>query len=281
MRKFFIVLAALAVAIGVFSPAEAAKKKFSVSGYADNRKMDLDSSTGGNRTTKIKGKVRGGKLKGKTVAFYATNTHTAAQKRHYIGSAKLSSKGGYSKLFRPSEGGTYRIEIVKKAGGGRAAGTKTITVRAYEWPILSHFHDPAASTLTSRADKEQTGTGRSSTERWSTSYAIQGTGSAVFNTGGYDCWRFNLKLAISQDSRASTGTFQISQGATVLARQTMSKGDRYWEPSRSLSERFHPEQPFVVSIFPEDGAADPTAVRFILGNPKASCTFPSKTARYR
>jgi hypothetical protein len=281
VRKIMILVAALAVSIGMFSPAEAATKKYSVSGYADNRKMDLDSSTGGNRTTKIKGKVKGGKLKGKKVAFYATNTRTAAQKRRYIGSATLSSKGGYSKLFKPSEGGTYVIEVVKKAGSGRAAGSKKITVHAYEWPILSHFHDAAASTLVSRADKEQTGSGRSSSERWSTSYAIQGTGSAVFTTGGYMCWRFNLKLAVSQSSRDSTGTFQISQGSRVIARKTMSKGDRYWEPSRSLSETLHPELPFVVSVIPEAGATDPTAVRFILGNPKASCTYPSKSQRYR
>ncbi|MET1038279.1 MAG: hypothetical protein ABW075_08400 [Aeromicrobium sp.] len=281
MRKTLTVLAALAVSVGLFSPAEAATKKYSISGYADNRKMDLDSSTGDNRTTKIKGKVRGGKVKGKTVAFYATNTRTAAQKRRYIGSATLSAKGGFSKLFKPSEGGSYLIEVYKKAGSGRAAATKRITVHAYEWPSLSRFHDAAASTLVSRADKEQTGSGRSSSERWSTSYAIHGTGSAVFTTGGYNCWRFNLKLAISQQSRASTGTFQISQGSHVIARHTMSKGDHYWEPSRALSETLHSHLPVVVSISPEPGAADPTAVRFVLGNPKASCTYPTNSTPYR
>jgi hypothetical protein len=67
----------------------------------------------------------------------------------------------------------------------------------------------------------------------------------------------------------------------VLARQTMSKGDKYWEPSRTLSERFDANQPFVVSISSEAGAADPTAVRFVLGNPKASCTYPSRSTPYR
>jgi hypothetical protein len=287
MRKILIVIAAVAVSVGLFSPAEAAQKKFRVTGYSDNRKMDLDSSTGGNRTTTIKGRVTGARVKGKKVSFYATNTHAAAQKRRYIGSATLNKKGRFAKKFAPSEGGSYRIEIVKKAGGGRAAGSKTIIAHAYEWPSLSKFYDAAASNpdparpLVARADKEQTGNGRDASGRWSTSYAIQGTGSAVFTTGGYNCWRFNLKLAISQSSPASTGTFQISQGSRVLARQTMSKGDRYWEPSRTLSERFDANQPFVVSVSSEAGAADPTAVRFVLGNPKASCTYPSRSTPYR
>jgi len=287
MRKILIVIAALAVSIGMFSPAEAAQKKFRVSGYSDNRKMDLDSSTGGNRTTTIKGKVTGARVKGKKVYFYATNTHTAAQKRKYIGSAKLNKKGRFAKKFKPSEGGSYRIEIIKKAGGGRAAGSKIITAHAYEWPSLSRFYDAAASNpdparaLVGRADKEQTGNGRVASGRWSTSYAIQGTGSAVFSTGGYNCWRFNLKLAVSQSSPVSTGTFRISQGSRVLASKTMSKGDAYWEPSRTLSERFDANQPFVVSISPEAGASDPTAVRFVLGNPKASCTYPTRSAAYR
>ena len=289
MRKVLaIAFLSTCMAVALSSPAEArTSRHFSIGAHADNRKMDLDSSTGGNRTTTIKGKVKGAKVKGKKVSFYATNTHTAAQKRKYIGSAKLDKKGRFSKKFKPSEGGSYRIEIIKKAGSGRAAGSKTIIAHAYEWPILSHFYDAAASNpdparpLVTRADKEQTGNGRDASGRWSTSYAIQGTGAAVFTTGGYNCWRFNLKLAVSQSSPASTGTFRISQGNKVLAVKTMSKGDAYWEPSRSLSERFDANQPFVVSVSPEAGAADPTAVRFILGNPKASCTYPSKSAAYR
>jgi len=291
MRKILILLSVLALSVGTFASAEAAKtsRKFSISAYSDNRKMDLDSSSGGNRTTTIKGKVRGGKVKGGSVAIYVTNIHTRAQSRRYLGRAKLSSKGAFKKAFAPSEGGTYRVEIVKKGKGGRLGAVKTIVAHAYEWPILSAFYDETASSspdpsvaaaLVSRSDKEQTGNGTAPNERWSTSYAIHGTGKAVFNITGYNCWRFNLKLAVSKDSRAGGGTFQITQGSRVLASQTMHKGDRFWEPSRSLSESIDPDLPLIVSIAPESGAADPTAVRFVLGNPKASCTYPQKSTPY-
>lgn len=291
MRKLLIVLATLAVAAGMFSPAEAASKKtFSISAHADNRKMDLDSSTGGNRTTKITGRVKGGKVKGKKVSLYATNLDTAAKSRRYLGSAKLSSKGRFSRTFAPSEGGSYLVEITKKAGNGRKTTTKQIRVQAFEWPLLKQFYNDAASNpdpaapvrLVQRADKEQTGTGRVSNERWALSYAIHGTGRAVFDIAGNRCWRFNLKLAVSQASpRDSAGTFVISQGGTELARARMSWGERFWEPSRSLSERLNPNVPFEVSIVPDAGVADPTAVRFVLGNPKASCTYPSRSAPAR
>lgn len=249
--------------------------------------MDLDSSTGGNRTTKISGRVKGGKVKGKKVVLYVTNTDTAAKTRRYLGSAKLNSKGRFSTTFKPSEGGSYVIEIQKKASGGRQTTIKTIKVEAFEWPLLKQFYDDAASNpdpaspvrLVQRADKEQTGTGRVSNERWALSYAIHGTGRAVFNIAGYKCWRFNLKLAVSQKSpRDSAGTFVVSQGGAELARARMAWGERFWEPSRALSERLNPNVPFEVSILPDAGVADPTAVRFILGNPKASCTYPTRSA---
>jgi hypothetical protein len=291
MRKALIVLASVVVTLGLFSPAEAAKKRYVVSGHADNRKMDLDSSTGGNRTTKIKGKVRGGKLKGKTVVFYATNTDTAAKKRRYLGSAKLSSKGTYSKTFRPSEAGSYLIEVHKKAGSGRAAATKKIRVEAFEWPILNgRFYNAAASNpdpaaprvLVSRSDKEQTGTGKSPSERWSTSYAIHGTGKAVFDIAGFKCWRYNMKLAVSQQSpRGSAGTFVVAQGGREIARGRGEWGGRFWEPSRAQSEKLVSNLPLEVSIVPDAGVADPTAVRFVLGNPKASCTYPTSSTPYR
>lgn len=285
MRKLLILLAAGAVAVGMFSPAEAATRKFSISAHADNRKMDLDSGSGGNRTTKIIGRVAGGKVKGKKVSLYATNLDTAAKTRRYLGSARLSSKGRFSKTFSPSEGGTYLVEVKKSAGNGRKTTIKQVRVQAFEWPLLKHFYNDSASNpypslrrLVQRSDKEQTGTGRVSNERWSLSYAIHGTGTAVFDIAGYKCWRFNLKLAVSQKSpRGSAGTFVISQGGHVLAQEHMAWGDRFWEPSRALSEQLRSDVPFQVSILPDAGALDPTAVRFVLGNPKASCTYPSRS----
>jgi hypothetical protein len=267
-----------ALTIAPLASAEAASSKaksFSVSAHADNRKMDLDSGSGSNRTTNIVGKVRGGKVKGKKVNIYATNVHAAVQKRQYVGSAKINSKGKFSRQFKPRVGGQYRVEVVKKASGGRKTTTKTFHINAFEWPLLSRFYDSAASTGAERADKEQTGAGRNSSARWSTSYAISSGGQAVFNLQGYQCWRFNLKLAVSQSSPAYQGTAVVSQGGKVIARETLQRGGGYWEPSRGLSETLNANLPLVVSV--ETATDEP--VRMILGQPKASCTFPDDGPR--
>ena len=289
MRKVLVLLAAVAVSMALFSPAEAARSRsFSIGASIDNRKMDLDSSTGGNRTTLIKGRVKAGssRLKGKKVRIYVTNVHTRAQVRRSLGTAKLDRKGRFSKRFAPSEGGTYRVEIVKGASHGRKATTRTVTAHAYEWPLLDRFHDAAASNpdpsapLVVRADKEQTGTGRDANARWSLSYAISSGGSAVFDVAGYNCWRFNMKLAVSQSSRAASGTVTVSQGARVLARETLQRGGGYWEPSRGLSESLDPNLPLVVSVPAVDAASGEPAARVVLGNPKASCTYPGHSTPY-
>jgi hypothetical protein len=290
VRKVLVLLIAVVLATTTFGPADAAKRKksFSISASVANRKMDLDSSTGSNRTTTISGRVKAGraKLKGKTVRIYVTNLHTRTQTRRSIGSARLSSKGRFSTTFAPAEGGTYRVEIVKSAGSGRKATTKTVTAHAYEWPLLDRFYDATASNpdpsapLVARADKEQTGSGRDAAARWSLSYAITSGGGAVFNLAGYDCWRFNLKLAVSQVSRASTATAVVSQGGRVLAQETLQRGGGYWEPSRALSESLDPNLPLVVSVPAVDPTSGEPVARVVLGNPKASCTYPGKSTPY-
>ncbi len=289
MRKVLVLLTVVLISTALLSPAEAARSRsFSISASIDNRKMDLDSSTGGNRTTLIKGRVKAGssKLKGKKVRVYVTNVHTRTLTRRSLGTAKLDRKGRFSKRFAPSEGGTYRVEIVKGASNGRKSTTRTITAHAYEWPLLDRFHDAAASNpdpsapLVVRSDKEQTGVGTDATARWSLSYAISSGGSAFFNVAGYNCWRFNMKLAVSQSSRADSGTVTVSQGTRVLARETLQRGGGYWEPSRALSESLDPNLPLVVSVPPVDVAAGEPVARVVLGNPKASCTYPGRSTPY-
>ncbi|MBD8608787.1 hypothetical protein IFT73_18175 [Aeromicrobium sp. CFBP 8757] len=289
MRKVLVLLIAVVVSSALLSPAEAARSRsFSIAASVDNRKMDLDSSTGGNRTTLVKGRVKAGssRLTGRKVRIYVTNVHTRAQVRRSLGTARLDRKGRFSKRFAPSEGGTYRVEIVKSAGNGRRTTTRTVTAHAYEWPLLDRFHDAAASNpdpsapLVVRSDKEQTGNGRDATARWSLSYAISSGGSAVFGIAGYNCWRFNMKLAVSQSSRAASGTVTVSQGARVLARETLQRGGGYWEPSRGLSESLDPNLPVVVSVPPADVASGEPVARIVLGNPKASCTYPGRSTPY-
>ena len=282
MRKVLIIaFAATCIAVALSNPAQArTTRHFSIGAHADNRKMDLDSSTGGNRTTNIVGRVKakGVRLKGKKVRLYATNLHAAGSKRRALGSVKLSSKGRFKKSFAPSEGGQYRIDIVKSSSGRVKGRTKSIVVRVYEWPLLDRFYSDAASNpdpsrrLVARADRELTGSGA----YWGQSYAIVSGGSAVFDIRGYQCWRFNMKIGVSQQSRASEGVAVVSQGGRELARVAVGKGG-FWEPSRALSETLSPDLPLVVSSPAVDEANGAPVARLVLGNPKASCTYPSRS----
>lgn len=286
MRKVLIVVfTATCMAVALSSPAEArTSRHFSIGAHADNRKMDLDSSTGGNRTTNIVGRVKakGVKLKGKKVRLYATNLHAASSKRRALGSVKLSSKGRFTKKFAPAEGGQYRIDIVKSSSGRVKGRTKSIVVGVYEWPLLDRFYSDAASNpdpskrLVARADRELTGSGA----YWGLSYAISSGGSAVFDISGFECWRFNMKIGLSRQSRASEGTAVVSQGGRELARIAVGNSG-FWEPSRALSETLSPNLPLVVSTPAVDETNGAPVARLVLGNPKASCTYPSKTAAYR
>lgn len=285
MRKVLFAVVATGLSLALVSPAEAkTSRHFSIGAHADNRKMDLDSSTGGNRTTNIVGRVKakGVKLKGKKVRLYATNLHTAGGGRRSLGSVKLTSKGRFSKKFAPAEGGQYRIDIVKSSSGRVKGRTKSIVVGVYEWPLLDRFYrddasnpDPARR-LVGRADRELTSSGA----YWGMSYAIGSGGSAVFDISGFRCWRFNMKIGISQLSRASEGTAVVSQGGRELARITLDRGG-FWEPSRAVSETLSSDLPLVVSAPAVDEANGAPAARFVLGNPKASCTYPGRTTPYR
>lgn len=286
MRKIFIVLAAVVVSLSLFTPAQAAKKSsksYSVSlsprpsgtqrTYNDTS-LDLTSSNAPvNTRTTIRGKVKGGHVKGKKVAIYTTNMHSAAKKRTYLGSAKIGKGGYFKKKFSPDKGhaGTYKIEVVKKAGSGRAAKVKTFYIRVYEFVSLERFYDAAASSPgVARADKEPVGS--RTNERWSVSYALAGGQTAAFNFSGYRCIRFNLKVGVSINSAAGSTTYAIGQPDRGLMSGAKSKGGGFDEPSRSTSEHINPNLPFTVT-----NTGDPSS-RLILGLPKIACMMPYKVA---
>ncbi|MCD9199998.1 hypothetical protein [Aeromicrobium wangtongii] len=287
MRKTLVLLIASVVVLGLVSPAEAAKKSgkksFSVSlspkptgtqkKYNDTS-LDLSSRHAPvNTRTTIRGKVKGGKVKGKKVAIYVTNMNTQARKRTFLGSAKIGKGGYFTKRFAPSKGhaGRYKIQIVKKAGSGRRAKTKTFYIRVYEWVSLSRFYDAAASTPgLARADKEPVGS--RTNERWSVSYALPGASTAVFNPAGYGCVRFNLKLGVSTASRVDAAAYTVAQPGRLLMAGTKTRGGGFDEPSRATSERIDPNLPLTVSNVGDPGS------RLILGLPKMACLRPYKVA---
>lgn len=146
MRKLVVLLAASVMVFGTFSPADAAsKKRFSVSltpspsatqpTYNDTS-FSLASSRTKNIRTTIRGKVSGARVKGKKVHLYATNVSTPVRQRTYLGSARISSKGYFRKSFTPKnrQAGTYKIEVVKKAGNGLRGKTRTFYIRVYSSP---------------------------------------------------------------------------------------------------------------------------------------------------
>jgi hypothetical protein len=291
VRKFLVILAVAVLALGLFSPAQAAKKStksYSVSlspspsgtqkKYNDTS-LDLSSGHGPAwGQTIIRGRVKGGNVKGKKVAIYATNLHTQAKKRAYLGSATIGKGGIFDKKFAPADGhaGLYKIEIVKAAGAGRKAKTKSFQIRVYEWNSLSYYFAPTLSTgQVERADKEQTGTGRNANERWSTSYALTGDSTATFDFRGYRCTRFNLKLALSQKSRVDAATYQVSQPGRSILSGSLSRGGSYVEPNRPQSENVSADGLFSVTVSDAEAGAD---ARTILGLPKAACLYPTKLA---
>lgn len=291
MRKLLVLLAVAVVGLGLLSPAEAAsgkKKTYAVSlspspsgtqtRYNDTS-LDLSSAHGpAHGRTTIRGKLRGGKVVGKKVSVYATNMHSQARQRVRLGSARVGKGGYFTKSFTPSQGhaGTYKIEIVKRAGSGYKARTKVFYIRVFEWVSLSSFYRPAASTGdVSPADKEQTGTGTNPNERWSTAYALTGDATAVFDFTGYRCMRFNLKLALSQRSPVGEATYRVSQPGRGIMAGSLTTGGTYVEPTRAQSENIDPNAPFAVTVADTAAGAD---ARTILGLPKVACMWPYKVA---
>lgn len=287
MRKLLVLIAVAAMAFGLFSPAEAAKAKSvsislnpSPSGKAstyNDTSLDLSSSIAPKNTfTTIRAKVKakGGKLAGKKVTVYATNMNSAAKQRVSLGSAKIAKNGYITKRFTPGSGhgGTYKIEIVKKAGGGYKAKTKTFNIRVFEFVSLATFYDAAASTpgLVSAAPMEKVGSG--SKDYWSDSYALQGPGTAVYDIQGYQCFFFNLKIGVSVNSRTG-GSYTVAQpgGGTIMA-GTKAVGGGFDEPTKDQGKSIRSDLPMTVTIAGDQGT------RFILGNPKISCTIPTRLA---
>lgn len=286
MRKFFVLIAVAVLAVGLFSPAEAAKKKSvsislnpapggTQSTYNDTS-LDLSSSSAPKNTfTTIRAKVKGkgGRLAGKKVTVYATNMNSAARQRVSLGSAKIAKSGYITKRFNPGsgEGGTYKIEIVKKAGGGYKAKTKTFYIRTFEFVSLATFYDAAASTpgFVTSSPMERVGSG--SKDYWSDSYALQGPGSAVYDVQGYKCFFFNLKIGVSATRGAEGGSYSLSQPSRgVIMGGSKTPGSGFDEPTKDQGKNISPTEPITISV------AGSQATRFVLGNPKISCTFPTR-----
>ena len=266
MRTAILLLAAAALVATPLSSADAASA-YRVSASVSDNKLDLTSHDGSNRSTRIKGTVKGGKVRGQKVYFYASNTSARNQAYTYIGSDRLSSSGRFAKKWKPKDGGTYLIRVVKRQGNGRAQGVDATRVYVFRFTNLAKFDANGGNPAVRRVDKA----GRVRGQNWSTAYEIAPGGTATFATQGYACFRINFKIGVS-DRASGRGTYRISQGGRTIKRGTLSRGQRFVEPTKRETKRMRAGQPVRVAV---------TGTTFVLGNPKAACTYPNRTAAVR
>lgn len=265
MRTILLALAVTALVATPIHSADAASH-YRVSASVSDRSLDLTSGDGSNRTTVIKGRVKGGSLKGKKVYLYASNTSARDQGYRYIGSDRLTSSGRFAKRWKPRDGGSYLVKVVKRAGSGRSAGSDTTRVNVYQFVNLARFYDndPAKAAVVRRVDRA----GVVGNDYWSTAYQIEPGATAVFNTQGYRCFQLNVKIGVANTSRSGSGSYAVTQGSHTIKAGRLSKGDRYVEPTSTERRRILAYRPVAVTA---SGAS------FVLGNPKALCTYPTRT----
>jgi hypothetical protein len=270
VRAAAVGLATAALVLTPLTAADAASR-YKVSAGVSDRSLDLTSHDGSNRSTVIKGTVRGGKVKGKKVYIYASNTSARQQGFRYIGSDRLSSSGRFAKTWKPKDGGSYVIKVVKRKGSGRSQGTDSTRVNVFQFVSLTEFYDndPAKASSVRRVDKA----GSIGGQNWSRAYEIDSGSSAVFTTQGYRCFRINFKIGVSDAARpGSSGSYAVTQGGRTIASGSHAQGQRFVEPTSTEAKRMRADQPVVVTV---------SGAPFVLGLPKAACTYPTRTAPVR
>lgn len=277
MRKLLILLsvAALTLALTPFSTAQAASTyKVQVKTYP---KL-LDVAPNHRDRVKISGKVTGGPVAGKVVRIFAINTSSPNRTRKHIGSVTLSSSGRFSKKYRPSNGGVYKIEAVIADNSSAVGDTGATYLDAFEWAWWWEFYDkgahnpkqdPAlvAGTLFDKKDRITSG----QSYAYSGYHLIHGGGTVTFDTRGYKCKKFTVDIGIAKNaSRARSGAFSITQrGRTIVAKKWMKKGKHPYVPTRSTRNKYSPYR--TVSVH----AYGSRSVVYMLANAKAFCTYPS------
>ncbi|TGN30894.1 hypothetical protein [Aeromicrobium chenweiae] len=275
MRKTLGILIVLALVVTPLSGAHAASTRYKISATVTDDKLDLTSGDGSNRSTRIKGKVTGGKVKGKRVRIYYRNVSTKAAPRKLLGTARLSSSGRFSKKWKPKDGGRYEIDVVKPAGSGKKAGTDPTRVYVYQFVSPTYMFDRAASSGSAYTNREKLGNG----SYYRDGYAITGGGRAVFDTRGFHCMRVNFKTGPSSRSTAGRGTIRVTQRRTLVTRD-LAKGQVY-EASPTVQKKMNARDKITFSVARRADLSDQAALRFVVGRPVAACTYPTRSTPYR
>lgn len=266
MRTTLAALAAVAMVAAPLTAAEAGPSRYRVSAVSSDKTLDLTSDDGSNRSTVIKGRVKGGKVKGTKVRIYASNTSARNQAFRYIGSDRLSSSGRFARKWKPKDGGSYVVKVVKPRGAGRAEGSDTTRVNVFQFVSLADFYEPAASGAVRRVDKA----GSIGGQNWSIAYLLEPGSSAVFTTQGYRCFRINFKIGVSDAApQGSTGSFRVAQGSRTILSGSHARGSAFVQPTTTQQKRMLADRPVTVSA---TGDAP-----LVLGLPKVACTYPTRS----
>lgn len=315
MRKLLVLVLAALVAAGVMSPAQASTRKYSVSVsllayerhdadrthssayYTTSNVIDVSNDHEADFVS-VRGKVTGGPVKGRTVSIYGTNTNGDGVRRK-IGTAALSSSGRYSFRYHPPVGGRWTFMAYKTAAGSYRADSASRSIDAFQFAYLWEFYDPADSTpagtpLVGRLEKSDEPDVREfvNGKRWGSELFVEGGATAVFDIRGYRCKKMMIEYGVSDQSKATTGTIRVFQSTLTRMQATMSKGQDPVEETtaekNSLNKdsegRFH-DWVLRIAVAPSpvdpDAPVDPSYpatehdIRFIVGNAKVFCTFPS------
>ena len=281
MRKALLLTIAFAVLLAPTAANAGSAYKIAVS--VDPKLMDVFHRT----KVTVSGRVTGGPVKGRSVAITAVNTNDSFRSL-YLGTAKLSSSGRFSKGFVPPRGGRWTFKVVKAAvGSHRRATSSTRYVDAFQWALFHEFptglnlptadtdlvqhfgtDDPREATATEKPDAGYRGF------HFST-YAIQGGGTLVVDTRGYRCKKMLIAVGVSERSPADAGTISVTQGSRTLFTKYMRKGDSTFESSKDDAVRNSVIPQYVLRIGVAAPAVNAPNPRFVLGNGRAFCTFPS------
>lgn len=297
MRKLLILPIAMLVVAGLVSPAEAASKSYSLTvkdrayEYVSPGKYrdqpDIDVSSGHSRDyVLISGRVKRGPVKGKSVRIYATNTNDPKYaKNTYVGKAKLSKKGKFSKRVKPPRGGRWQYKVVIAKSGRYKSKSKIATVDAFHWTNFSELRSTQGIPGIEwqyGADRDVSGPNRNGLEgsRWTNQLAMFGGSAVTFPTKAYRCRKVTVKVGVSDETpdESQTGTFQLVQNGAAKASFTMTKNQTPFDGSGSDSraKKFRDsvtdKRDMTLRVL---STAPNPQVKFIIGNPKAFCTFPS------
>ncbi len=297
------------------SPAEAAGKGYSISAsnrtyeyikpgrYKYLSKTVMDVSRGHERDyLLLAGRVKRGPTKGRYVKIYATNTNDPEYRKNtYLGRIKLGSSGKFSKKIRPPHGGRWKYRVTIASSGRYKSASRTTTLDAFHWTFLHELTNLAnVPGITEQRDGEREYVGPDVTSssgrvypgtRWGSQFAIEGGSLVTFKTRSYRCKKLTLKTGISDETpaRARSGRIEFLQNSKVLVNLDMTWNQRPFDASgndaaavrfRNIISASHdvtvrvPTSGLAPEPTEESGEPAPE-VRFIVGNAKAFCTFPS------